>query len=94
MKEKIALRIAEVEAWGDLAVCLDNMEDAQRRDLEEYTALLNEEYPDGGEDMKGNWRYANIKQCKAKIAAYESIRATILRACLKSRDASSGEGFF
>ncbi len=79
MKEKIALRIAEVEAWGTLAENLESLESMVRRDMEDYTACIKEKYPDGGEGVKSCWEYTRLQDCKVKLAAYESIRATIFK---------------
>jgi hypothetical protein len=80
MQEKIAVRIAEVNAWGDLAGYLDRMTSDAQRALESNQQCLKEKFPDGGEGIKDSWEYSEIKDYQAKLTAYDSIRATILKA--------------
>lgn len=80
MKEKIAVRIAEVQLWGQLAAELDMWESVARSDLEGYVRDMKEEYPDGGKEMQESWRYREMQTCKTKLAAIEGIRTVILKA--------------
>lgn len=80
MKEKIAVRIEEVQAWSSLMDSLEVMESGVRADMEDYSAQLKEEYPNGGKEMESSWRYKSLQTCKAKLKAYENICAVILKA--------------
>ena len=80
MKEKIAVRIVEVQIWGQLVENLDMWEKVARSDLEGYDRDLKEEYPDGGKEMQESWKYREMQTCKTKLAAIENIRATIFKA--------------
>lgn len=80
MKEKIAQRIEEVKVWGELCERLGWMEDGVREEIEAYESCLETQYPDGGEAVKDTWEYKSIQIGKMKLAAYESIRAVILKA--------------
>ena len=79
MKEKIALRMEEVQVWGLLADALDTWERSTRADMAAYDECLKEQFPDVDYD-KDCWNYQQRERCKNKLIAYENIRAVILKA--------------
>lgn len=78
MSEKIMARIAEVRTWGELAEYLDRMTADTKTELAEAEQSLQEARSEG-EDIKSSWRYREVQEYKAKLVAFDSIRATILK---------------
>ena len=79
MGEAVAIKVAEANAWGELARHLDGMEKASQDLITKYKELMYEEFPEGGEEAHESWQYANIQNCRHRLAAYRNIRETILQ---------------
>lgn len=79
MSEKIMVRIAEVRTWGELSEYLDRMTEDVKIELAGAEQSLQEARSEG-DDIKSGWRYREVQEYKAKLAAFDSIRATIFKA--------------
>ena len=79
MKEKIAVRLEEIQVLTFLSEMLDKWEGDARTDMASYDTLLKMKFPVGDYD-KDCWNYRQRERCKVKLVAYENIRAVILKA--------------
>lgn len=77
MKEKVMVRIQEVNIWANLMESLENMEKYAKQDLTDYMEQMKE-VPD--DERADDWRNKNCIECSIKLKAIENIRVNILKA--------------
>lgn len=73
MKEKIMVRIEEVNIWGRLMENLESMEECARMDLSNYKKEL-EDLSEA--EVRGDWRISEIAGRTNRLKAIENIRGS------------------